>query len=68
MNYEPDLTIIISELMKQNYKRFGQWTTFDFTYNIVDSAQSFKVGCFVGLSFSRKIVPFGLVISKDETK
>jgi hypothetical protein len=60
--------------MKNNYKKFGagQFVGFDFTFNLIrdrhDSGLSFKVGCIVGLSNTRRLVPFALVVSVDESK
>lgn len=31
----PDLMIVVTPLMKDNYKRFGHWISFDFTFKLV---------------------------------
>jgi hypothetical protein len=72
MNELPNLMIVITPLMKENFKKFGEWMGFDFTFNIIqeikDREQPYRVGVFVGISASKKIVPFGLVICNGETK
>lgn len=72
MNELPDLMIVVTPLMKENYKKFGDWMGFDFTFNLIqeikDKRQPYRVGAFVGISSSKKIVPFGLVICNEETK
>jgi len=34
----PDLLIIITPLMKKNYERYGQFTAFDLTFNLIKDA------------------------------
>ena len=34
-NRLPDLLIIITPLMKKNYQRYGQFTSFDLTFNMI---------------------------------
>ena len=34
-NRLPDLLIIITPLMKKNYQRYGQFTSFDLTFNLI---------------------------------
>jgi hypothetical protein len=52
--------------MKENFLLYGDWMGFDFTYNIVQGAnetgRQWRVGIFTGISASKKIVPFGLVL------
>jgi hypothetical protein len=71
MNELPDLMIAVSPLMRENYKRFGDWMGFDFTFNLVqevkEGRQPWRLGVFTGISSSKKIVPFGLVICNEET-
>ena len=66
MNELPDLIIIVSPQMKENFQLYGDWMGFDFTYNIVqgvnETGRQWKVGIFTGISASKKIVPFGLVL------
>ena len=35
MNELPDLMVIVTPLMKDNFKLFGHWVGFDLTYNII---------------------------------
>ena len=69
MNRLPDLMIVITPAMKENFKLYGQWLGFDFTYNIIqgtnDTGRHWGIGMFTGISASKKIVPFGLVISNS---
>jgi hypothetical protein len=71
INELPDLMIAVSPLMKENFRRFGDWMGFDFTFNLIqeikEEKQPWRVGVFVGISASKKIVPFGLVICNEET-
>lgn len=69
-NKLPDLLIIITPLMRKNFEKYGrdQFTSFDFTFNLIkdahpDSNMKYKLGCFMGLSNCRKLVPFALVIT-----
>jgi hypothetical protein len=61
--------IIVTPLMKENFKRFGNWMGFDFTFNLVqeikEGKQQYRLGVFVGISTSKKIVPFGLVLCNE---
>jgi hypothetical protein len=60
--------------MKANYELFGsaQVIAYDLTFHLFrekhDSGKDFKLGAIVGLSNTRRIVPFALVITVDETK
>jgi hypothetical protein len=69
MNELPDLMIVVSPLMKENFRKFGDWMGFDFTFNLIqevkEERQPYRVGVFVGISSSKKIVPFGLVICNE---
>ena len=64
--------IIVTPLMKENFKKFGNWMGFDFTFNLVqeikEGKQQYRLGVFVGISASKKIVPFGLVLCNEQTK
>ena len=67
----PDLLVVTSLSMKEQFEQFGQWVYFDTTYNIIRDVlpgnKRFKVGLFVGLNSARKIIPFGWCILIDET-
>lgn len=58
--------------MKQNFHKFGNWVGFDFTFNLIqenhNNGKNWKTGCFMGISNSRKMVPFALVLSTSETE
>jgi hypothetical protein len=58
--------------MKENYAKYGHYIGFDFTFNMIQevyrNGKRWKVGCFMGISSSKKLVPFGLVVSTEETK
>lgn len=60
--------MFVSPLMKQNFERYGrqQFVSYDLTFNLIkelhSSEKSYKIGMFVGLSCSRRIVPFALTI------
>lgn len=72
MNELPDLLIAVSPLMKDNFNLYGHWMGFDFTYNIIQevnqSGRAWRIGIFTGISSSKKIVPFGLVVCNEETR
>ena len=55
--------------MKENFKKFGNWMGFDFTFNLVqeikEGKQQYRLGVFIGISASKKIVPFGLVLCNE---
>lgn len=59
--------IIITEKMKTNFEKYGDWVGFDLTFNIIQekhaSGKDWKIGCFMGISSTKKIVPFGFVLS-----
>ena len=67
----PNLLVMVSPLMKENFELFGHWMGFDFTYNIIQDrnkeGKEWRIGIFTGISASKKIVPFGLVICNEET-
>jgi hypothetical protein len=69
MNELPDLMIVVTPLMKENFGKFGDWMGFDFTFNLIqeikDRKQPYRVSAFVGISSLKKIVPFGLVICNE---
>lgn len=62
--------IAVSPQMKNNFRKFGDWVGFDFTFNLVQDIkrdkQPYRIGVFVGLSSAKKIVPFGFVICNEE--
>lgn len=68
----PELMIVVTPKMKENFHRYGNWVGFDFTFNLVQESHSngknWKIGCFMGISSSKKMVPYGLVLSTDETE
>jgi hypothetical protein len=62
-------------MMKLNFNKYGrgEFCSFDLTHHLIrelspHSNSPYKVGCLMGLSSSRKLVPFGLVITDVETK
>jgi hypothetical protein len=72
MNELPDLMLVVTPLMKENFSLYGHWMGFDFTYNIIQDVnhegRPWRIGIFTGISSSKKIVPFGLVVCNQETK
>ena len=64
--------LVVTPKMKENFQKFGDWIGFDFTFNLVQekhkSGKDWKVGCIMGISNAKKIVPFGLVLCIEETK
>jgi hypothetical protein len=72
MNEWPQLMIVATPKMKDYFHKYGNWVGFDFTFNLVQenyaNGKSWKVGCFMGISGSKKMVPFGLVLSTEETE
>jgi len=69
MNELPELMLIVTPKMKENFEKYGNWVGFDFTFNLVqenhENGKSWKVGCFMGISSSKKMVPYGLVLSTE---
>jgi hypothetical protein len=59
--------IVVTPKMRENFFKYGEWLGFDFTFNLVQELHStgknWKIGCFMGISCSKKLVPFGLVLS-----
>jgi len=58
--------VVVTPQMKENFYRYGHWIGFDFTFNLVQEKyqdKNWKVGCFMGISGSKKMVPYGLVLS-----
>ena len=55
MNELPDLMIIVTPLMKENFKRFGHWVSFDYTFKLVqeikENKQPYRIGVFLGLIY-----------------
>lgn len=72
MDELPELMVVVTPKMKQNFHKYGNWVGFDFTFNLVQenhsNGKNWKVGCFMGISSSKKMVPYGLVLSIDETE
>lgn len=68
MQHFPDLLIMISPLMKQNYELFGahQFAAMDTTFNLIkekgENETDYKVGFIVGLSYSKRIVPYAMFV------
>jgi hypothetical protein len=64
--------IVVTPKMKENFHRYGNWVDFDFALDLVQethtNGKNWKVGCFMGISSSKKIVPFDLVLSAEETE
>lgn len=59
--------------MKQLFQKYGQFVGFDLTYNLVKDTigpdhKKYKLGAILGLSACKKIVPFALVITLEDTK
>ena len=58
--------------MRDNYQKWGQVISFDLTFNLVrdvhSSGSKWKMGCFVALTSSRRVVPVALVATLHTTK
>ena len=71
---DTELLLIVSLQMKKDYNKYsaGQFVAFDLTFNLFNyphsNEQRCKLGCFMGLSKTRRLTPFGLVVTVDETK
>ena len=72
MNELPALMLVVTPKMKENFEKFGDWVGFDFTFNMIQekhaSGKEWRIGCFMGISNAKRLVPFGLVLSTEETK
>ncbi len=55
--------------MKRAFTLYGARTSFDLTFRLIkqpaESGSTFKVGAFLGLSASNRIVPFGIAITAE---
>ncbi len=53
--------------MKNNFAAYGDVVTFDLTFctikSIHPSGKAWKIGCFLGNSCTKKMVPIGLVVT-----
>jgi len=58
--------------MRKNFDMYGDSVSFDLTFNLVkdhhDSGRKWKLGCFLGLSASKHILPFALVATLFDSK
>jgi hypothetical protein len=65
-NKIPSIFLIITKEMKMAYERYGQFVSFDFTYNLIKERgpgnRQYGVGFFTGLNNWNRIIPFGVVI------
>lgn len=71
MNELPELLLLVSPEMKSMFHKYGTFMGFDLTFHTIKERKDnkiFKIGAFMGLSVSRKIVPFALTVMIDETK
>lgn len=57
--------------MKSMYRKYGSVVGIDFTFKLVKethpSGRTWKVGLVVGNSLSRKIIPFALLLTLEES-
>ena len=58
--------------MRKNFEKYGknQFMSFDLTFNLIKdnhpvTNERYKLGCFMGLSSSKRLVPFALVITSN---
>ena len=61
----PDIFILVSPSMKELYRKYGSFVSFDLTFHVAVDLKlnkHWKIGIFAGLSFSKRIIPFGLVL------
>ncbi len=58
--------------MKEYYKIYGHKISIDFTYNLFKetsgSGKGYKAGFIMGNTFSKKLIPFAVLIAVDESK
>ena len=66
-NAPPEVLFLASKSMKAQFQVYGDVVTFDLTFNTIKnlhpSGKSWKVGCFLANSSTKKIVPLGLVVT-----
>lgn len=59
--------IIVTPDMKEYFKKFGNYISIDYTFNLFrdlhDNGNSYKAGFILGSSFSRRIVPYAIIIA-----
>lgn len=62
----PDLLLLTTPHMKENFQKYGETVGFDLTYNIIrekpQNGVQFSIGVFAGLDKYLKITPFGVAI------
>lgn len=57
--------------MKKAYEKYGERVSFDLTFKLIKDKRedaTWKVGVFLGLSSTNRLVPFGIAITLNQTK
>ena len=67
----PNILVIITPMMKKNFKKFGQVVGFDLTFSLIKERTAdnseYMVGLFANYNYFKKIVIFGIVITNSQT-
>jgi hypothetical protein len=70
-NQLPMTLVAVSPDMKKAFAVYGERVSFDLTFRLIKNrmgTDEWKVGVFLGLSSTNKIVPFGVAITLSTTK
>lgn len=63
--------MVFTPEMKKQFATYGDLVSFDLTFSLVkgqQSSQKWKLGCFLGQSRAKHMVPLGLVLTLHETQ
>lgn len=67
----PNILVIVTPEMKQQYLKYGQLVGFDLTFSVVsertESNGEYMLGLFASSNSMKKIVIFGLVVTNSQT-
>jgi hypothetical protein len=68
----PEIFLLFNSQMKRHFGMYGDMASFDLTFLMIKgenfSGLRWKLGCFIGLSSARHIVPLGLILTLKETQ
>lgn len=63
----PEFMIIVTPSIKEYFQKFGNYISIDYTFNLFrdlhKTGHSYKAGFIMGSIFSRRIVPYTIIIA-----
>lgn len=66
----PEMLLLTNERMKEEFKRYGDVVSFDYTFNLIKdthpSGRKWKVGYFLGTSACKRVIPMAIVCALHE--